>query len=109
MANLLNAASIMMCPHGGTVSVITRNTKVMLAGSLLLSASDTFTVAGCALAGLPTPSPCMQVQWVTPNVRSQALGDFTLSETSVGLCVATNGAVQGTVLVNFTQTQGSGI
>jgi hypothetical protein len=57
----------------------------------------------------PAPHPCLQVQWVEPDEQSQVLGDFTLSEESVGLCVAGDMAVQGTVLINFTQEQVSGL
>jgi hypothetical protein len=48
------------------------------------------------------------VQWVQPALRSQAIGDFTLTEASVGLCVAADQAVQGTVLIMFTQSQVAG-
>ena len=56
-----------------------------------------------------TPHPCVQVQWVQSSLKSQAMDDFTLTEESVGLCVAADMAVQGTVLINFTQAQGSGL
>jgi hypothetical protein len=108
MANLLNISSIMMCPHGGTVSVISVNTQVMAAGDPVLRASDTFLIAGCPFVVGVVPNPCMQVQWVQPDAESQVLGDFTLSEDSVGLCVAGDGAVQGTALIVFTQPQVSG-
>jgi hypothetical protein len=108
MGNLLNTSSILMCPHGGTVSVITTNTQVMAAGDPVLRASDTFLIAGCPfVVGIPL-HPCMQVQWVQPDTESQVLGDFTLSEDSVGLCVAADGAMQGTALIVFTQLQVSG-
>jgi hypothetical protein len=108
MANLLNTSSVLMCPHGGTVSVVTSNTQVMAAGDPVLRASDTFLIAGCPFAIGPVLHPCMQVQWVQPDTASQVLGDFTLSEASVGLCVAGDEAVQGTVLIVFTQPQVSG-
>lgn len=98
----------MMCPHGGTVSVVTSNTQVMAAGDPLIRASDTFLIAGCPFViGIP-PHPCVQVQWVQPDTESQVLSDFTLSEDSVGLCVAADMSVQGTVLIMFTQPQVSG-
>lgn len=97
-----------MCPHGGTVSVVTSNTQVMAAGDPLIRASDTFLIAGCPFViGIP-PHPCVQVQWVQPDTESQVLSDFTLSEDSVGLCVAADMSVQGTVLIMFTQPQVSG-
>jgi hypothetical protein len=108
MAGLLNTSSIMMCPHGGTVSAITSNTQVMAAGDPLVRATDTFMIAGCPFVLGIVPHPCMQVQWVQPDTMSQAVSDFTLSEQSVGLCVAADMAVQGTVLITFTQPSVSG-
>jgi hypothetical protein len=108
MAALLNTSSIMMCPHGGTVSVVTSNTQVMAAGDPVLRASDTFLISGCPLVIVLVPHPCVQVQWVQPDAESQVMGDFTLSEESVGLCIAADMAVQGTVLITFTQPQVSG-
>lgn len=108
MANLLNTSSILICPHGGTVSIVTSNTQVMVAGDPAVCASDTFLIAGCAFVIGVVPNPCMQVQWVQPDTASQVNGDFTLSEESVGLCVAADAAVQGTVLISFTQPQVSG-
>jgi hypothetical protein len=108
MANLLNSSSMMMCPHGGMVNAITSNARTQAAGAFLLRASDTFTIAGCAFAIGPTPHPCVQVQWVQPDAQSQVTGDYTLSEQSVGLCVAADQAVQGTVQVTFTQPRVAG-
>lgn len=109
MANLLNASSLMMCPHGGTVSTISANTKAKAGGDYVLRSSDTFTIAGCTLNISGTPHPCVQVQWVQSALKSKAVGDFTLTDQSVGLCVAANQAVQGTVLINFTQLNVSGL
>ena len=109
MPNLLNSSSVMMCPHGGQVQAITSNTKAKAGGDFILRSSDTFIIAGCPFTIGPSPHPCMQVQWVQPDTRSQVISDFTLSESSVGLCVAADQAVQGTVLVSFTQPKVSGL
>ena len=105
MAGLLTMSSVLMCPHGGTVTMISSNTQVMAGGDLVVRSSDTFMVAGCPFLIGMVPHPCVQVQWVQPAARSQALSDFTLTEESVGLCVAADQAVQGTVLIMFTQPQ----
>ena len=108
MANLLNTSSIMMCPHGGTVSVTTTNTRANAGGGPILRASDTYLIVGCPFVlGIP-PHPCVQMQWVMPDTRSRVLSDFTLSEQSLGLCVAADQAVQGTVLILATQPRVSG-
>ncbi len=109
MAGLLNTSSMMQCPHGGMVNVISSDTKVQAASSFVLRSSDTFTIAGCPFTLGTTPHPCVQVQWAQTSLKSQAVGDFTLTEESVGLCVAADLAVQGTVLINFTQSQVSGL
>ncbi len=108
MAGLLTTSSIMQCPHGGMVNVISSDTRVQAVSSFVLRSSDTFTIAGCPF-NLVTPHPCVQVQWVQPSLKSQVMGDFTLTEESLGLCVAADMAVQGTVLINFTQAQVSGL
>jgi len=108
MAGLLNRSSILMCPHGGTVTIITSNAQVMAGGDFVVRSSDTFNIAGCPFILGLVPHPCVQVQWVQPAARSQALGDFTLSEESVGLCIAVDQAVQGTVLIMFAQPQVAG-
>jgi hypothetical protein len=107
MSALLNSSSIMMCPHGGMVNAISSNTRAQAGGDFILRASDTFIIAGCPF-NLAAPHPCVQVQWVQSDTRSQAASDFTLSEQSVGLCVAGDLAVQGTVLILFTQPRVSG-
>ncbi len=105
MAGLLNVSSMLMCPHGGMVTIVTSNTRVMAGGDLAVTASDTFLVAGCPFILGLVPHPCVQIQWVQPAARSQVLGDNTLTEDSVGLCVAVDQSVQGTVLITFTQPQ----
>lgn len=108
MANLLTTSSMMMCPHGGTVNAISSNTKTKAAGSYLLRSSDTFIIVGCPFVlGIP-PHPCMQVRWVQTALKSKAIGDFNLTLDSVGLCVAADQAVQGTVLISTAQPKVSG-
>jgi uncharacterized Zn-binding protein involved in type VI secretion len=108
MAHLLNTATQMMCPHGGTVTAVTTDARAKAGGGFLVRASDTFTIAGCPIIVAGQPHPCVLVRWVQPNARSRAAGDFTLSEQSLGLCVAADQAVQGTVQVLFTQPRASG-
>lgn len=109
MPALLRSDSMMMCPHGGTVQVTSSNTRARIGGLFALRASDTFLVAGCPFTIGPTPHPCVQVNWVQPASRGQAVGDFMLTEDSVGLCAAADQAVQGTVMITMAQSQGSGL
>jgi hypothetical protein len=107
-AALLNASSTLMCPHGGQVSIITSNARVKGGGDFLVRASDTFTISGCPF-NPGTAHPCVMVNWVQPAARSKAVQNPTLTESSVGLCVAADQAVQGTVMVVNTQRKVTGI
>jgi hypothetical protein len=109
MAGLLTTSSSMMCPHGGMVQAVSSNIKAKAAGAYILRSSDTFTIVGCTVNILGAPHPCIQVQWVQTALKSKAVGDFNLTSQSLGLCVAADRAVQGTVLINATQLLVSGI
>jgi hypothetical protein len=109
MPGLLTTTSILMCPHGGTVQIISSNTRVAAAGDFLARSNDTFIIVGCPFTvPVAEPSPCLQVLWVQTAQESQTMGDFNLTEASVGLCVAATQAVQGTVLVVSTQPRVAG-
>jgi hypothetical protein len=108
MGGLLTTASVMMCPHGGTVTAISSNTRVNAGGAPILRSSDTFVIAGCPFVLGVVPHPCVTVQWLTTDLRSQVLSDSTLSEASVGMCLAPDQAPQGTVIVMTTQESVSG-
>jgi hypothetical protein len=108
MAGLLNVSSVLMCPHGGTVSIVCSNTRAKAAGDFVLRSSDTFTIAGCPLNISGSPHPCVSVNWIVADTRSKAMGDFTLSQNSTGMCIAGDQVPQGTVLINATQPQVSG-
>lgn len=109
MAGLLNVSSTLQCPHGGTVSIITSNTRVKGGGDYLARSTDTFVIAGCPFVLGLVPHPCVQVKWVQPAARSKAVSAATLTEQSVGLCVAADQAAQGTVLVIATQPHVAGL
>ncbi len=104
MTKTLTSAASITCPHGGTVSITTSNSKVKAGGSPIVTMSDTFTISGCAftLPG-PKPSPCIRIQWIVPNVRVRVLGVPALSKTSVGLCFSADSIPQGPPTISTTQ------
>src|SRR5690349_3309077 len=106
MAGLLNVSSVMMCPHGGTVTgAPTSNVKA--GGAIALLSTDTFTIAGCPF-NPGTVHPCVSVRWVQPAKRVRSSKNPALTEESVGLCIAADQAVQGTVQIVSTQQQVTG-
>lgn len=102
MPGLITTASTLSCPHGGTATGVPSSGRVNADGSPLLLATDTFTIAGCSFAPV-SPHPCVLVQWQLPAQRSTSGSVQTLTESSVGFCLAADGAVQGPVLVQATQ------
>jgi hypothetical protein len=108
MSFLLTSSDVMMCPHGGTVSISSSNTKAN-AGATIVRPSDIFTVAGCTFTIPPsTPSPCVTVDWQIPANNVMADSAPALTSSSIGLCKAATQAVQGTVIIQSTQTKVSG-
>jgi len=108
MGKLLTTGSSLTCPHGGTVSAVSSNTRTKT-GAFVLRSSDTFTIAGCPFTVSSVPHPCMTVRWIVTAQRTKVLGDPVLTSDSVGLCNAADQAPQGTVLINSTQTKASGL
>jgi hypothetical protein len=110
--HLLNVSSTLMCPHGGSVSISSQNSKVKADGAFAALSTDTFTISGCPFqipATPPIPSPCMKVQWVVTNMRTKTNSTPMLNKTSVGLCLSASQIPQGPVTIANTQAKASGM
>lgn len=96
----LTQATTLSCPHGGKVMSVPQNSQAS-AGALLLSETDTFSIAGCVftLPG-PTPSPCVSVEWKRVDQKVQVNRAATLSAASIGVCRAANGTPQGPLVIH---------
>jgi hypothetical protein len=68
MPPLVNANATVLCAHGGTVTLMPRQTKVLAGGSPVLRASDLAgaPILGCALPPSPSSKPCLTVISVAP-------------------------------------------
>lgn len=108
MGGLLTDSSVLMCPHGGTVQIVTSDSKVQTASGFVVRSTDTFTIVGCPFTMGTVYHPCTTVQWSVTALRSKAVGDSTLTEESVGLCQAADQAVQGPVQVVVAQPRVTG-
>ena len=107
MAAFLTTASVMMCPHGGTVKATSSNTRVTAAGAPMLRSTDSFVITGCPFSIGSQYHPCVTVKWVQTAQHSK-IGDPTLNVDSLGLCQAGDQAVQGLVSINVTQERVEG-
>lgn len=99
---LMHVGATAMCPHGGPIQTISSNARVLVNGMPVATLADTYLVTGCAFT-LPsgTPSPCLNVQWLTPAVRVLVNGQPPILNTSSGLCIGTG--PQGPPIVTVTQ------
>ena len=108
MSGFLTAMSVMTCPHGGTVQASPSGTGVQIGGAPVLTASDTFLIAGCTFNISGAPSPCVTVQWVQTARQSTRSGSPTLTEAATGLCLAATQAPQGPVIIGSAQPNVTG-
>jgi hypothetical protein len=95
--------AVAMCPHGGQVTAISTDARVLAGGLPVTLAADQFVVAGCAFAVGTVPQPCVLVQWAAPTVRCLFAGQPAITAASVGMCIAANGAPNGPVVLASTQ------
>ena len=56
-AELLTTDSVLMCPHGGTVTVTTSNDRVFVNGAAVLLETDEFVIPDCPFPPTGTPHP----------------------------------------------------
>jgi hypothetical protein len=100
----VNVGSVATCPHGGQISIVSSNARVMASATPIATAADQFMVAGCAFTvPVAEPMPCLTVQWMTPAVRVLVNGVPPVLQTSTGLAIAATGAPNGPPIVASTQ------
>lgn len=110
---LLHVGAVAQCPHGGTVSIQSGNTRVKVGGQAVALVNDTFTVSGCPFqvpAGPTTkPQPCVTLRWVRPAARVKVNGQPVILKTSSGICQSAEQIPQGPPTVTTTQMRVKGI
>jgi len=102
----LTVEASLQCPHGGSVQIITSNSKAKADGAFLTTAKDTFTISGCSFqipATPPIPSPCLTVQWLVTDMKVTVNGTPSLSKSSSGICLSGTQLPQGPVTIASTQ------
>ena len=95
-----------MCPHGGSLSIISTNVRVTAAGQALATIGDQFMIAGCAFTIPPgKPQPCLKVQWLMPAMRVTIGGQAAILQSSSGLCLTAEQIPQGPPTITVAQTR----
>ncbi len=101
---LFHVGASAICPHGGQVTTISSNSRVLVGGQPVAVASDTFQVLGCAFTVPPAkPQPCVQVQWLVPALRVKVNGQPVVLQTSSGICLSAEQVPQGPPTIVATQ------
>ncbi len=108
--HFFHAGASALCPHGGQVSTVPGNPRVLVGGQPTATLADQFLIAGCAftLPG-PKPSPCVMIRWIKPAVRVLAGGQPVILRTSGGLCNSPEQLPQGPPNVVMTQVRVAGL
>jgi hypothetical protein len=109
MPTLFHVGGTAMCPHGGQVATISANTRVFVTGMAVATATDQFTVAGCAFNVSGAPHPCVLLQWLMPAARVKVMGQPVILQTSSGLAKAADQAPQGPPVITVTQPRVQGM
>ena len=106
----MHVGATAICPHGGQVSVVPSNTRVLVNGTPAATLGDLYVVAGCAFTVPPgKPQPCVKVQWLVPSSRILINGQPAILQASTGLCQSAEQIPQGPPTVIATQTRVSGM
>ena len=105
---LIDAGATILCPHGGSVTVVPSVTHVTLSGQPPLLADDDLTIAGCGFNVSGSPSPCMEIQWLDPATAISVESGAPILSSSVGVCKNAAGAPQGAAVVTGFQTRVQG-
>ena len=99
---LFHVGAVAICPHGGQMTTISSNTRVLVSGQPVATLADQYLIAGCAFT-VPTgkPQPCVTNQWLTPATRVH--GQPVILQTSTGICFSAEQIPQGPPVVVTTQ------
>ena len=107
---LVHVGSTAICPHGGQVTIISTNTRVLVNGMPVATLGDTYLVAGCTFTVPPgKPQPCIKVQWLVPASRVLINGQPAILQASTGLCLSPEQIPQGPPTIIATQVRVIGI
>jgi hypothetical protein len=61
---VLTTAAVLTCPHGGKVTVVPSQGRVLANNALIATTTAQITVAGCTFT-----TPCAKVQWANASPR----------------------------------------
>ncbi len=105
---LLHAGLVAMCPHGGSVTVSSQNTRVKVDNQYAATVSDMFTIAGCPFMAGQKSQPCVKIQWMAGATRVKINGQQALLKSSTGICQSVEQIPQGPPSITTVQARVKG-
>jgi hypothetical protein len=102
---VLTSATVASCPHGGQVSFVPSQTRVLADSAPALLVSDQAMIAGCPFNVSGAQSPCLTIQWSMPATKVTVAGTPVLLTTSIGLCLNPASAPQGPAMISSCQSK----
>ena len=99
MANVLPANAAISCPHGGTASLQSMQTRVSASGQIVADLSGQWVITGCSFTVGGRPQPCMTVHWTTAATQVSVLGHNVVTQGSTGVCLSIEGTAHGALII----------
>jgi len=99
----VHLGAVTICPHGGQITAITANSRVLVSGVPAVTQTDTYLVAGCVFTIGTKPQPCITARWLAVSTRVTILGQPVVIQGGTGLCFSAEQAPQGPPTVLSTQ------
>ena len=109
MPPIFHVGATAICPHGGQVTTVSTNTRVLVNATPAATMADQFMVAGCAFNISGAPHPCMLVQFLVPAVRVMVMGAPVILQSSPSLAKAADQAPQGPASLLVVQPRVQGL
>jgi hypothetical protein len=106
---ILTTASTVLCPHGGSVTLLTSNAIALIEGAPALLVTDQHTVSGCPFVVGVKPQPCVLVRWTVGAAQTRVNQTPVLLQNSVGICFSAEQIPQGPPNVVSVQQKAKGI
>lgn len=109
MPPIFHVGATAICPHGGQVTTISTNTRVLVNSMPAATMTDTFMIAGCVFNISGAPHPCVLVQFLVPATRVTVMGQPVILQTSPSLAKAADQAPQGPAVMLVVQPRVQGL
>ncbi|MFC4467197.1 hypothetical protein ACFPH6_22170 [Streptomyces xiangluensis] len=102
--NLLGAAAVISCPHGGRATAATTSAgTVLMDGTPVATAAHSYVVTGCPHSVDGVPVPCVSVRWTADRTGVTVDGAPVLLDTSAAQCFTAAFVPQGPPVVRAAQ------